>query len=180
MKQAIPNAVGRRTAHGAGESQRAILAAQRIEQSSPAPYHRFLYSASHCQSRHNAEHPCKPSASSRAAPFHITARCNPPVPTVSASSQASRSGPPMWVSFVRHAVAHGTSCVAHPWPVPAAPSERWPILRPTAPPPHPLWSPRGVCPALAPLCCRSTLLLCTPAYTAACRVICLDLGAIVS
>ena len=125
---------------GPTKAKERSLQAQCIEQSSPAPYHRLLYSTSHCQSGHHAEHPSKPSASSKAARFQITARRTPTVPTVSASSQPSRSGPPMWVSFLQHAEAHGTSCVAHPWPVPAAPSERWPFLHPTAPPLHPLWS----------------------------------------
>ena len=62
-----------------------------------------------------------------------TARRTPPVPTASASSQTPRSSPPRWVSLVRHAVADGTSCVALLWPVPAAPSERWPLLRLMAP-----------------------------------------------
>ena len=64
---------------GPTKAKERSLQAQRIEQSSPAPYHRLLYSTSHCQSRHHAEHPRKPSASSKAVQFHITARRTPPV-----------------------------------------------------------------------------------------------------
>ena len=38
-------------------------------------------------------------------------------------------------------VAHGASGLSHPWPALAAPSERWPPMRPTALPPHNLWYP---------------------------------------
>ena len=69
----------------------------------------------------------------------------PDVPTltpgVRSYTKTSRSDPPMWVSCLRHAVPHGSSCVAHSWPVLAAPSERWPLMCPTAPLPHTLWSP---------------------------------------
>ena len=90
-----------------------------------------MYSTSHCRLNTTLSIPTSPGH--RATLPGSDARRTPPVPTASASSQASRCGPPRWVSFLQHAVAHGTSCVALPWPVPAAPPERWPLLRPMAP-----------------------------------------------
>ena len=74
--------------------------------------------------------------------------------------------------------------MAHPWPVLAGPSERWPLMPPTAPPPHPLCSlcseyaaSQAGLPCFGALCCRSTPLVCTPADTDARRIVCLDASA---
>ena len=88
--------------------------------------------------------------------------------------------PPTWVSFVQQAVAHAASCVAHPWPVLATPSERWPLMCPSAPLLHPLATSQAGLPFFG------TIMLsfdpaCVPLKdTAARHVVCRDPGAIVS
>ena len=110
--------VDRATPHAAGKNEpptgptiaKAFLVGPALGAGISAPCHCGTFLTGPCPSRHHAEYVCRPSASGIAARFHKTARRTAPVPTASASSQASLSGP----SFVRHSVGHGTFCALLP------------------------------------------------------------------
>ena len=128
-----------RTAHVAHVAQERSLLAQHMEQAAhitcccipPATFSLDTVQSIPASPAHPAE---QPGSISPLAVLHQYQR---------SPHQATPRllAPKMWASFVRHAVGHGTSRVAPSWPVPAAPAEGWPLLCPTAPPPHHLWSP---------------------------------------